>query len=274
MKTILLPTDFSANARHAFRFATLLAQAAEARIVLLHVFGLPVSTVQEVPSTVTYQLENEERRATEALDEFRDCLLRETTFPSQRMTTSVRYGFVADAVATTARQFGADYVVMATQGADDVFGKWLGTNTQRVITSPMPCPVWVIPPQAPVQIPRSVLYAADYERTESGATRAVLQFARLFEARMQVVHVHEYYELPVGEITHQLRDEFEADDVTFRTLGRDDVVATLETYLRTHQPDVLALAAYEKGFWESLLHKSVTKHFVQTSQVPVLVVRK
>lgn len=273
MKTLLLPTDFSPCARRAFRYAALLAETSGARIVLLHVFSLPVSTVHEVPADVAHQVDVEENRAKQALGEFRDSVLAETGFPAERVELRVRYGFIADAIVGTARHEGADFIVMGTQGARNLLDRWLGTNAQRVVAE-APCPVLVVPADAPVAPPRTLLYAADYDRDEAAALNAVTQFANLFGAKTRVVHIHPYYELPAEKTARALKETYETEDVAFRNLNRDEVPEAIETYMRTHQPDVLALAVYEKGFWEKLLMPSVTKHFLQHGHVPVLVVRK
>ena len=273
MKTLLLPTDFSACAHRAFRYAALLAETSGARIVLLHVFGLPVSTVHEVPADVSNQVSFEEKRAHEALAGFRASVLAKTGFPAERVESRVRYGFIADAIVGMARQEAADFLVMGTQGARNVLDRWLGTNAQRVVAE-APCPVLVVPADAPVTTPRTLLYAADYDRDEAVALNAVAQFATVFGAKTRVVHIHPYYELPVEKTAKELKATYETDEVNFRNLNRDEIPEAIETYMRTHKPDVLALAVYEKGFWEKLLMPSVTKHFLQHGHVPVLVVRK
>lgn len=273
MKTLLLPTDFSPCAHRAFRYAALLAEASGARIVLLHVFGLPVSTVHGEPVDVSHLVDVEEKRAENALAGFRDLVLAETNFPAERVETRVRCGFIADVVVGAARHEGADCIVMGTQGARNLLDRWLGTNAQRVV-SETPCPVLVVPADAPVVPPRTILYAADYDRDEAVALNAVTQFAGVFGAKTQVVHIHPYYELPVGKTARALKETHETSDLAFRNLNRDEIPEAIETYVRTHQPDVLALAVYEKSVWEKLLMPSVTKHFVQSGHLPVLVVRK
>lgn len=42
MKTILVPTDFSANAEHAIRYAVIFAKPFGAKVVLFHSYLLPV----------------------------------------------------------------------------------------------------------------------------------------------------------------------------------------------------------------------------------------
>lgn len=274
MKTILLPTDFSENARHAARFAVLLAQALPARLVLLHTYDFYVPLTGEEPSMIAELIAQKEAKARQDLADFRHELAGQTGFPADRIDVRVGEGPVGRSIVEMARNQDAAYLVMGTQGARRTLEKWLGTVTQSVVLN-APCPVWVVPVQAPVAAPRRILYAADLERDEAAAVQEVLDFARLFGAETRVLHLHEYYELPVGELLDDLRTRFRDQPVEFRNLNRDDVIEALDTYSkRTFQPDLLALAVYEKSFWEGFLEDSVTKHFVQTSERPLLIVRK
>jgi len=63
-------------------------------------------------------------------------------------------------------------------------------------------------------------------------------------------------------------------DVDFKNVHRANIIEGLETYMKTHKPDVLALAIYEKSFFEKIFNDSVTKHFVQVGKLPILIFRK
>lgn len=274
MQTILLPTDFSENARHAARFAVLLAMELPARIRLLHVYDFYIPLVEEEPEAIARLVQLKEAKAQQDLDDFRRDLASTTQFPLDQLDTCLWKGSVPDSIVETARTENAAYVVMGTQGARRTLDRWLGTVTQSVCLH-APCPVWVIPVQAPVNVPKRILYAADLERDETTAVQEVIDFAKIFGAAIRVLHLHPYHELPVGELMHGLREHFQDQPVEFRNLKRDDIIEAIETYSQqTYHPDMLALAVYRKSFLEQFLIDSVTSHFVQTSERPVLIVQK
>ena len=93
-----------------------------------------------------------------------------------------------------------------------------------------------------------------------------------------LVHIHEYYQPDVGNVvrntTEKLEEVFQFNDITFKNLKRYDVVKGLETYIKTNKPDVLAMATHEKSFFERFFITSVSDHFIQQADLPMLTFRK
>ena len=75
----------------------------------------------------------------------------------------------------------------------------------------------------------------------------------------------------VSELNYEFEDE---NDVTIKNINRQEVYEGLKTYVRTHKPDVLALAGYHKSFLSKIFERSITDHFVQKSNIPLLTFRK
>jgi nucleotide-binding universal stress UspA family protein len=123
------------------------------------------------------------------------------------------------------------------------------------------------------------MYAADFEEGDILATHKVLEIARPLGATCKVIHIHDYYEpisnRTVNEIITELKYEFEdEDDVTFKNINREEVYTGLKTYVRTHKPDVLALGVHHKSFLSKIFESSITEHFVQVGNIPLLTFRK
>ena len=110
MQSILVPTDFSDNARNALNYAAQLAQKMNASIVLLHAYMLP-TPVSEVPYMMVnveeIQKENEEmaRQATEKLQA-----------QGIRASYLVRLGFPSDEIELVTEDQPVDLVVMGMRG--------------------------------------------------------------------------------------------------------------------------------------------------------------
>jgi nucleotide-binding universal stress UspA family protein len=277
MKTILFPTDFSGNAIHASEYAGMIAKRMNANVVLLNVYTIPTVSEYQLP----YEIENfitlNKSEAQANLEEFKKVFLKNTGLLPERVSTRVEYGYVSDKIVDVARAMEADMIVMGTKGASDFLDRWLGTNAQKVMKSAN-CPVWIVPQKTLITYPQHFLYAADFQEDELLATHKVKELAEPFGAKCKVVHIHDYFEMNAGhrieETAHQINNVFEDEDVAVKTLNRSSIIEGLETYIRTHKPDVLALAIREKSFFESIFDTSITKHFVQEAHLPILTFRK
>ena len=277
MKTILFPTDFSKSAIHASHYAAMLANIYEARIILLNVDYIPMVPAnhhsQEAQKAVIVSM----KKAQEDLEVFKNQFIEETNINPHRVLQQVVYGYPADKIVQEANYLNADMIVMGTKGASHFLDKWLGTNAQKVMKEAT-CPVWIIPQKAKIKHPKKIMYAADFKEDEMLATQKIVQITEPLDAFCKVIHVHDIFE-PIGKMmvkeqVTMLNEEFEEDDILAKNLNRDDIIEGLEAYMESFKPDVLALAVHEKSFLERLFNESVTKHFVQVSQLPILTFRK
>ena len=278
MKTILFPTDFSANASHASQYAGMLAKSFDANVVLLNVHSITSITEYQLPNEIDNLIEANQKKSEDDLRDFAVNFMQTSHLVADRVSQIVEYGFANEKIIETADAIQADMIVMGTKGTTYLLDKWLGTHAQGVMKKAN-CPVWIIPNKASINSPQNILYAADFKEDEVVATQKVLWFCKPLGAKCKVVHVHEYFEPNVGHVVEEmvksLEEEFKnIDDVSFINLKRDNIVEGLETYIKTHKPDVLAMAISEKSFFEKLFDTSMTNHFVQGSNLPVLIFKK
>lgn len=278
MTTILFPTDFSKNAVHASLYAGMIARGMNAHLILLNVYSIPMATEYQIPYDVDEFLKISKEASEEKLQEFARELIDGTGISRNKITQITNYGQTSDSIVKIAQSEGVDFIMMGTKGVSNMLDKWLGTNAQNVLEA-AECPVWVIPENSPLDYPKMFMYAADFREDDDLAILKVLEIARPLGATCKVIHIHDYYELisnrTVKEIVTELSYEFvEDDDVSIKNINRQEVYEGLKTYVKTHKPDVLALAVYHKSFLSKIFDRSITEHFVQEGNIPLLIFRK
>jgi len=279
MKTILFPTDFSENSNHSAQYAAMLAKRFDAKLVLLNVYSVIIPVVSESPmifdkDDIILRRQND---AELSLQVFTDSLILQTSLPSEQIVQLVEYGFVTDVIVDKANEMNVDLIVMGTHGASNIIDRWFGTNAEKVVESSK-CPVWVLPEGTPLTMPKVIMYAADFKEDEVSATYEILAIAQPMGASCKVIHIHDYFELnaehTVKQEVAELKKEFQNFDISIKDLNREEIMKGLETYIRTHKPDVLAMAVYEKSFFNKLFNNSLVEHFVQKAKLPMLFIRK
>lgn len=277
MKTILFPTDFSENATHASRYAGMLAKLYDANLVILHVHHIPMVPESNHSFEIKNAISLNEKGAMKDLEVFAKKFMEDSNLPSERIIQRIEYGFPAEKIVEVADSIKADLIVMGTKGASDMLDKWLGTHAQEVMKT-AECPIFTIPKKVPIDYPQRILYAADFKEDELAATEKLLNVAKPLGATCKVVHIHEYFEPNVGHIVEEtikeLEKKFENEDVTIQQIHRSDIIEGLEAYIKTYKPDVLAMAIHEKSFLSSIFNTSITRHFIQEAQLPMLTFKK
>ncbi len=279
MKTILFPTDFSANSVHASLYAAMLAQKTGAKIILLHGYPVPIpmATEQQLIFDTEISVLKSEADATENLAAFTQKFIADTHLPTTNITQMIEYGLLSDVIIKVASTADIDCIVMGTKGTGDAIDRWIGTNAQSVIEA-VECPVWLVPEKTPINLPKSIMYAADFEEDEALATKKVLEIAHPLGASCHVIHIHEKFEVNTAKTieneVNNLETTFESEDVTFKNLNREGVVDSLEIYIKTNKPDVLALAVYEKTTLSKIFNSSISQYFVEDASLPMLTFKK
>lgn len=142
IRTILVPTDFSADAQLAIVTAhrLLAALEQEARLILLNVFNLPIeyTAYGAIPTSVGY-LQDAGLEAERRLYEAAQALQRE----GLSVETVAREGDPAHVIADEAETRDADLIAMGTRGLTGLRHLLMGSTAERVVEY-APCPVMTV----------------------------------------------------------------------------------------------------------------------------------
>jgi nucleotide-binding universal stress UspA family protein len=141
LRTVLVPTDFSADAALAAEAAArLIGPERTARVVLLHAFHVPVEYVAPLPVPVL--LEDVASVEAAARVEIADVAARLREYGID-VETKILEGYPPEAIVEQAREIGADLVAMGTHGRSAVKRLLLGSTAERVLPL-APCPVLTV----------------------------------------------------------------------------------------------------------------------------------
>jgi nucleotide-binding universal stress UspA family protein len=270
MKTILVPTDFSENARLALSCAATIAKAAEAELVVLHAYTIlspdplyPQGMYDTLAESISQEA-HDRLKAYEA--EVKPALSVPCRFES-------KMGLVADVIRREAKSYHADLIVMGTKGASGVLDNLLGSITSAVIES-HEFPVLTIPMGTQFNGLRTIVFGTDYREIRNPLTiRPLTDLARAFLSKIHIINATPVPESVGVEYTgeEQLERLLQDYEVCFDYTDEPDIEKALRDCVRQEKASLLVLIAHRRGFWKGLFHHSVTRSMALHSQVPVLV---
>jgi nucleotide-binding universal stress UspA family protein len=131
IRTILVPTDFSEDADLATAAALhLLSCEADARLILLHVYSLPVEYTAYGPIPLSHAYLEEAGEEAARLIEEKAAALRQNGLHVEAV---VRQGYPPDVIAAEAERHGADLIAMGTHGRSGVSHLLVGSVAERVV---------------------------------------------------------------------------------------------------------------------------------------------
>ncbi|MFM7645976.1 MAG: universal stress protein [Sphingomonadales bacterium] len=142
MRTIVVPTDFSAIATNALHYVIEMANTVKANLMLLHIYQVPVSyTDAPIVMVSVDELRHAAEKRMEQLKE----LTRKVLHPDQKIYTETVLGNVTDELETICEKIRPFAVVMGTKGASAFERVVFRSNTLSAIRH-LHVPVICVPP--------------------------------------------------------------------------------------------------------------------------------
>jgi nucleotide-binding universal stress UspA family protein len=255
-KSILFPTDFSAHARAALKYAAAFAHSGGGRIVLFSVQSAKVpANLLTLPERVFEDQENKWLLQIRA--EVR-ALLADPLFDGLEVEPVIVEGEPAPEIARAVMKYGIDLVTVVTHGRKGLTRALWGSTAEEIIAE-APCPVLTIrPPQHDfVQhkggrteiLLNRVLLSTNFRPSSAAATQVATQLANQTGAELHAVYViGDYLEqisvmFPEGGLTalSRLRSYVQERMAKFR---RDDAGRAI-THISEGRPyeEIVRLAA-------------------------------
>lgn len=201
-KNILFPTDFTAHARSALKYAAAFARDGSGRVVLFSVQSAKVpANLMTLPERVFQEQENEW-----LLQLRREVyqLLADPLFDGIEVEPVIVEGEPASEIAKAVRDYDIDLVTVVTHGRRGLARALFGSTAEEIIAE-APCPVLTIrPPQhdfvehrgnsTDIRLNR-ILLATNFRPSSIPATSMAREIARTHHAELHAVYViGDYFE--------------------------------------------------------------------------------
>lgn len=271
MKKVLVPTDFSDNARNAFDFAVQLSGIEGCEYILLNAYKTPSASGGMLVS-LDEVLEKEGIK-----DLKREKIKLENNYPGINISLKCRLGELDNAVRKTNIEEQVDYVIMGTQGASGLQKVLVGSNTQRVIQNVVR-PVFAIPENYSFRKMEKIAFAADLKKINNKKALApVVALAEKFDATIMMLHVHDA-DLADAEFEEE-KNRLELDQLfanvkhSYHVEKNDNIVEGIGNFVNEHGIDLLAMVPRRVSLLESFFKTSITKSFAFQASVPLLALK-
>ena len=134
-KTILAATDGSDHAERAVEVATAIADIYDAKLVLVHV--LPDVVNEHLPEHLEKVVELERLDVGEALNAIGESIIQQAQQKARKQGVNdidivLTTGSPAKEILETAGRLNVDFIVMGSQGRDDLEGLLMGSVSHQV----------------------------------------------------------------------------------------------------------------------------------------------
>jgi nucleotide-binding universal stress UspA family protein len=275
MKTILVPTDFSVNAKNAMKYAISLAKTMKAKIHLCHAIVIP-----EVGPTAGFMVWPAEdykvmkKESDDRLTKYIQKISKDENLPM--ITYSSELGTVKQMVEDLAEKMKINLIVMGMAGASNFEYFMLGSNSLSVIENSKSAVV-LVPKRAALLELKKIAFATDLVENEVNSIQKMANLFKNFNSDILLTHVKD---VKIDEQKTQIKiDEF-LNDVTckvnygkiyFKPIIAKDIDKGLSWITKNTQVNMLAIVHRKLNFFNRIIAGSHTKKLAKHIKIPLLV---
>ncbi|WP_138429872.1 universal stress protein [Fodinibius saliphilus] len=183
---ILLPTDFSTDARNALTFALEIAIQCGASIHLLHSIEEPY----DIAPLIEKAKGALKRRVKQLFDDLLNNIKKEKRYQELEIYTDILTGPAMYTIIEETENRNFDLIVMGSKGRTGLEKVFLGSTTSEIIKQ-SDVPVLAIPKDSEYSPFKKMLFTTNYQDADLEGLQSITAFAAHFDATIDVFHITE-----------------------------------------------------------------------------------
>ncbi|PRY05385.1 nucleotide-binding universal stress UspA family protein [Pontibacter ummariensis] len=281
MRRILVPTDFSEQARNAFEVAVAVARRTGAAIKLLHVIEAPSYNYAPTFSATgdiiaPYNNNMEQVYVLQLMETTRgqmEQLINTVEHKGVDVVQEVDVDKVINKIKRTIREDDVDLVVMGSKGASGLDEFLVGSNTEKVVRS-AECPVLTVKRREPNFDVREIVLASDFRREVSQAMDRFKAFQSLFDARLHLVYINTPGAFESSSNVRQKLEEttekYGLRNYSINVYNDSVEEEGIMHFANDIGADLIMMATHGRTGFSHLLSGSIAEDLVNHTQIPVL----
>ena len=274
MKTIIVPTDFSAISNNAMEYAVDLAKATGCSLLLFHAYQVPVS-MTDVP-IVLLSVEDLQKANEGKMDETKRSL-QERTGDSIKIYAETKLGDTVDELEEICTKVKPFAVVMGTKGATGMERVLFGSTTLTTIRH-LSWPVIVVPPGKKYSTIKKIGFACDFrEVVNTTPTHFIKDFVKVFNAELHVLnvdHKNSHFKPDTPQESILLHTLLEDLNPKYDFIDEANIEVGIEKFAEKNDLDLIITIPKKHKLLEGLFRKSHTRDLIFHSHLPIMCVHE
>ena len=272
MKKILVPVDFSNQAKYAAKVAASIAKMTNSKIFLLHMLELPVGVVDpsnfgntsNTPTTLLFL-----KRAHEKFEEFKNLPFLE----GLDVEDSVQFHKAYDGIIDESQKQDIDLIVMGSRGTSGLEEMLIGSNTEKVVRNSK-IPVLVIKREVDNFKIENIVFASNFEQKNKVAFQKILDFTAIFNSRLHLLKINTIHNFETtkdsSDAIRNFINEFDLGDYTLNIYNDVSVEKGILNFANIIDADVILLNTSGRRGLAHLFTGSIGEDLANHAKLPVI----
>lgn len=277
MRTVLIPTDFSANAIHAIDYALHLYKYERTNFYFLHAYADEVYGPFKNNGGTSF--EKQKKTTKENVDKKLQQIIKKMKEkehnPKHSFEAISVFDSLVDAVNDFVNQINVDLIIMGTQGQTADKKITFGSHAVQVFKY-VQCPVLAVPENYEYQKPRKILFPTDYMLPYKRRELKLLNtLAADFKSEVHCLYISDFEDLSHRQIDNKrfLQEELSKGNVFFETTPVKNKGEAIMEYITKNNIDLLVMVNSRHSFLEDMLYRSTVDEIGLHPKIPFLVMQ-
>ncbi|MCB0528657.1 MAG: universal stress protein [Lewinellaceae bacterium] len=274
MQKILVPVDFSKNAKHALRVAAAIAKKHDAWLEILHVNTAVAyaPAMPEYPGLSSFDMTGYYDTVASEFKQLKKEM--DAEFPGLKIETRTEEGILFSTLRRVAEEDSVGLIVMGTKGATGAIEFFVGSNTEKVIRT-APCPVLAVPEDSGTFDLKSVVLASTLDEEQFPAFLQLASWQKQWPFRVHILYLNNPGLFGSDDDINKTALDFAQraglHDVqvsgSYSTFNEE---ASIVQFARQENADMIAMGTHQRRGLSHLLFGSLTEDTANHSPIPVL----
>lgn len=273
MKRILVPTDFSKQAENALKAAAQIARKNNYEIHLLHMLEIPsqmndaITGGAAIPEIMLFI-----HKAKETMQYIKEKnYLKDLT-----IVESIKLEKASHGILSYSKENDIDLVVMGSNGISGIEEIIIGSNTEKVVRLSA-VPVIIIKEETIDFNPSNIVFASDFTEEIKKPFQKVLDFANLFDAKLNLVTIctpNSFKTTAIAnKITQKFVSEFEIKNFSTHIYNDLNVEKGIIHFSKEINADLISLCTHGRTGLSHFFTGSISEDLANHATKPLLVFR-
>ncbi|MDP3313417.1 universal stress protein [Lutibacter sp.] len=272
MKSILVPVDFSVQARYAAKVASEIAKITNAKIYLLHMLELPTGVIDpasygssnNTPTALLFL-----KRAHEKFEDFK----RLPFLKGLDVEDSVQFHKAYDGIIDESKKQKADLIVMGSQGTSGLEEMLIGSNTEKVVRNSN-VPVLVVKTDMEHFKIENIVFASNFKFKNRISFQSILDFAALFDAKLHLLKINTIHSFETtkdsSDAIRNFINGFDLGEYSLNIYNDVSVESGILNFSKAIDADLVVLNTHGRRGLAHLFNGSIGEDLANHAKLPVV----
>lgn len=275
-KHIIVPVDFSDQAKIALSQTFNLARKTNSEITLLHV--IDEALFSAVLHLFSSGEQHEELLRTGIQTKLNELAKETESKAGVKVHTRIEKGKIYDVVSEVAGEMNASFIVMGTSGETTLKKKFIGSNAIRVIGD-APCPVITIKGKEHKSGCETIVLPLDLSKETKEKVSKCIEIAKLFGSKVKVLSVvASGDEFLINKLQRQMEQvtsfiSQHGITCTGEFVHQKGISESVIEYSRKVNADLIVIMTQKELEWSEFLIGTESQQIINESEIPVCSIR-